>query len=539
MRYLYSISILFLCLNSVAQQAELVLLNGNIFTADNLRPYAEAIAITGNTIMAVGSNAEILNMAGPNSRRINLKGKTVIPGINDAHYHHSTLYNARTIVYPKNGEEPKWKSITDSIVKITKKLDSGKIICGYFGSDIATDTSINRNLLDQFSVNHPIFLFSYWGHTTILNSAAIKYIGLDEHCADPKGGYFERFKDTNLINGRVHELAQFSLDYSKLTSPELFSQSLKNLSKEALQYGITTIQNMCTAGSPKKYSTVLDENIFPLRMRLIRWCLQNSDGTLAVPDATMMSKEFGSPLFSVSGTKWMLDGTPIDQRSEIREGYRSPDGWHGKMNFTPADIDSFLCEASRRNDQVMFHVAGDKTLECLLDAMERQTSIDWPEKRVRIEHGDGILPDLMERVKKLGLIVVQNPTHFSSVILWHERYKGAMEEFAMPLRSLIRNDIPVALGSDGPLNPFLNIMLACLHPYNLDEALTVEEAVIAYTSNSAYAEMTERWKGRLVRGMVADLAVLNQDIFSVPLHRLPATVSLLTIVDGKIVYEKK
>ena len=133
------------------------------------------------------------------------------------------------------------------------------------------------------------------------------------------------------------------------------------------------------------------------------------------------------------------------------------------------------------------------------------------------------------------MIVVQNPTHFTVVDVWHQRFDAKLLEEVQPLRSILRAGIPVAIGSDGPLNPYLNLMFACLHPFHPNEALTREEAVIAYTKTSAYAEFKDD-KGMLAPGQLADVVVLSDDIFTIPLQQLPATHSVLTMVDGKIVY---
>lgn len=174
----------------------------------------------------------------------------------------------------------------------------------------------------------------------------------------------------------------------------------------------------------------------------------------------------------------------------------------------------------------------------MLDAMQatggRQV---WAGKRVRFEHGDGLFSDLIPRAKEMGIVVIQNPTHFNVAVLF-----GATPlkfQQAQPLRSLLAAGIPVALGSDGPMNPYLNIMLACIDPSNPGEAITREQAVIAYTLTSAYAEFQEKEKGSLEPGKLADLAVLSQDIFSVPFPDLPKTESVLTLVGGKVAYDAK
>lgn len=176
----------------------------------------------------------------------------------------------------------------------------------------------------------------------------------------------------------------------------------------------------------------------------------------------------------------------------------------------------------------------------MLNAMQSVGGTEtWTTRRVRFEHGDGLTPDLIQRAKEMGVVVVQNPTHLAVVRMFPD-LSGRFEKIkAQPLRSLLAAGIPVALGSDGPMNPYLNIMLASVHPNRPSEAITREQAVIAYTLTAAYAEFAEKDKGSLETGKLADLAVLSQDIFTVDPSELLKTESVLTIVGGKIVYDGK
>jgi hypothetical protein len=177
----------------------------------------------------------------------------------------------------------------------------------------------------------------------------------------------------------------------------------------------------------------------------------------------------------------------------------------------------------------MVHVSGYPAAATMLAAMQATGGkAVWVDKRVRFEHGDGLFQDIVPQAKELGVVVVQNPSHFMA---------GFVAEKAFPLKSLLAAGIPVALGSDGPLNPYLNIMLAVQHPAHPSEAITREQAVIAYTRASAYAEFAEQDKGTLEAGKLADLAVLSQDIFAVPPTDLPKTESILTLVGGKAIYD--
>jgi predicted amidohydrolase YtcJ len=155
---------------------------------------------------------------------------------------------------------------------------------------------------------------------------------------------------------------------------------------------------------------------------------------------------------------------------------------------------------------------------------------EWRKKRVRIEHGDGLHPDLIALAKEFGVVVVLNPTHVVAKPLFPN---GPY----MPAKSLLKAGIPVAIGSDGPMNPGLNLQFITTMPGDAAEAITREEAVDAYTRGSAFAEFAENEKGTIAAGKLADLAVLSQDIFRVAAGDLPATKSVLTIVDGKVAYD--
>ncbi len=174
-----------------------------------------------------------------------------------------------------------------------------------------------------------------------------------------------------------------------------------------------------------------------------------------------------------------------------------------------------LRESLHDHDQLLVHVAAYQATAAMLNAMQSAGGRQiWAKQRVRFEHGESLTPDLIPRAKELGIVVVQNPTHLAIVNL-NPDLSGVFEKTkAQPLRSLLAAGIPVALGSDGPTNPYLNIMFASLHPDRPSEAITREQAVIAYTLTSAYAEFTEKDKGSLEPGKLADLAILSQDIFT-------------------------
>jgi predicted amidohydrolase YtcJ len=213
----------------------------------------------------------------------------------------------------------------------------------------------------------------------------------------------------------------------------------------------------------------------------------------------------------------------------LREPYADRPTTHGRLNLSAADIESFLRRALALREQPMLHAVGDATIDGVLDGLERTGGEAWHTIRPRIEHGDLLEPSHYERARRFGVILVQNPSHFMLAPLMKARL-GARASRATWIRTAIVSGIPVAIGSDNVLNPYLNIMLASINANNPQEAMTREQAIAAYTAGATYAEYQEAQKGTISRGMLADLAMLSQDIFKVPAEALPATTSVLTMV---------
>lgn len=251
------------------------------------------------------------------------------------------------------------------------------------------------------------------------------------------------------------------------------------------------------------------------------------------------------PGVRIAGLKWVLDATPIERDAHLAAPYADRPDWRGRANYTPEQRQALLRTALGRPEQLAFHVAGDAALAELLADMEAAASAQvWATKRVRIEHADGLRPDLVPQALRLGVVIVANPLHLepmpeaSGAPMMQARL-GARAATFQPMRRVVDAGAPLALGSDagGPAaNPWLNMMLAVRNPTNPAENLTVDQALTAYTYGGAYAEGLEAEKGRIAVGLAADLAVLSQDILTAPPEALPATRSLLTLVDGRPVH---
>lgn len=524
---------------SKGQTPDLILTNGKIFTSDPGFPYAEALAIKGERVVAVGTSAAIQKLKGKQTREIALNGKTVIPGINDAHDH--VGFGApigRFIAFDAPMfPGPGLQQVLDSLAVVVRQVPKGTLIQGHLGLQLLEDTNARRAALDVVAPDHPVILNAPWGHGTIINTKAMQLLGITETTPDPVGGYFERRNGTQQINGLLREYAEFSVLrkwYSRLPD-SVFVRAFREYSDNAIRMGITSVQDMATALELGKTVSVIRAAGLPLRLRVIRFPGSNQNGR----ETSRWSRPYPvQPKLEVTGMKWVLDATPLERGALMRSSYSDVIDWKGRLNFPLDTVSRMLREGLASREQLLLHIVGDSTPNVVLSEMLRIADEKrWTTKRVRFEHADGLLEDQWDKAKRLGIVVVVNPSHFTFAEVNHQRIGEERAKHYQPLRSLLKAGIPVAIGSDGPNNPFLNIMFAAIHPTNPAEAITREQAVIAYTYGSAFAEGKEKEKGILKKGMLADLTVLSQDIFTIPLQDLPGTTSVLTMIGGKIIYE--
>ncbi|MCB2376401.1 amidohydrolase [Hymenobacter sp. BT635] len=517
------------------QAPDIVLLNGQVFTADAARPTAQALAIWGERIVAVGTTAEIARLAGPGTRRIDVQGRVVTPGFNEAHNHFAPWPTGTQLAFKTM--EPTWAETRQALQEAARKAPPGTWIFGSVGATVVLDTTVNRAALDALVSTHPVMLSAYYGHLRIINSAAMPLLKIGNEEPDPLGGTFERVRGSRQINGRLREYAEWGPDPMLLAQvpDSAVIRELRALAAQAAGFGITTVQ-LFTSMPIARFARLAQQANLPLRIHARPFATTTAQGRQTTEQRQLSKLPAYGPKVRVSGLKWVLDATPYERGAALRYDYLDQPGWRGQLNFSAAEVAKIVQEGLSWKQPLLFHCAGDRAAEQVLTTLESYgPKVSWPQQRVRIEHGDGVVDDLLPRAKKLGVVVVQNPTHFTEPELFHRRWKTSMQ----PLRSLLTAGVPLALGSDGPLNPFLNIMLASITPSNPAEAITRQQAVQAYTAGSAFAEFAEKDKGSITAGKLADVAVLSQDIFALPPPELPKTTSVLTILGGKVVHDAK
>lgn len=524
-----------------APAADLILVNGRVFTSDPSRPWAQAVAVRGERVVAVGTDDEIGAVAGQGTRRVNLGGRVVTPGFNDAHNHFMPDPDGHTLRFKSQRTDqppdPIWEETVEAVAAAAGGVPPGTWLFGHVGSAVFLNPAADRFALDRAAPAHPVLLRTFYGHGYVVNSKAMALLGIGEREPDPAGGRYERVAGTRKVNGRLWEYAAWRplRTLSDKVSDEAAVRGLREMADEAVRSGVTSMQIMSSLPI-YRFVRLLTTADLPVRVRAIPFSLTSAKGRDMTEVRQLRTLRPGHPRVTAGGIKWVLDGTPFEHGAAMRRPYKDRAGWSGTLNFGEREVEAMVRESLRLDQQLLVHCAGDRCAEVVLDAMEKVgPAADWPRRRVRIEHGDGVREDLIGRARKLGVVVVQNPTHFAPPDLFRSRWGAGMQR----LRSLVGGGVRLAIGSDGPMNPFLNIMLATVHPYDGAEAITAEQAVEAYTRGAAYAEFAEGEKGMIAIGQLADLTVLSQDIFKAGPNDLPRTRSLLTIVGGRVAYDSK
>lgn len=520
-----------------AKHPDMILHGGRVFTSDTRGLWAEAVAIRDGGIIAVGNNDDVLKNAHKNTTLVDLGGRLVVPGFNDAHVHttpYGNLINPTDFV-PTGG--PTVDEMLEYISAATVKFPPGTWLFGLVGETLLSDPRMDRFLLDSVAPNHPVTLLAWWGHGAFANTSALLAAGIAEDAADPLGGWYGRVPDTDILDGSLHEYASFRLSRLAADQDPIAAgrAALVAFAASAASLGITSFQDQ-SFYSGEHMQQVLAGVSLPVRMRNVCFPF---DTTEPCPSVTL--NELDSRV-TWSGLKRILDGTTIEREAALNAPYSDAPTQFGRLNFPVEFLRSDLQQSIGLlpfYEQRIYHVVGDRTVDSLLTALDTAAPAPvWRLFRPRLEHGDLITPDLATNIRNHGIVVVQNPTHATWNEVLNQRL-GARAASSHLSASLLHAGIPLAIGSDmsgQPFNPLQDLMFAVVHPVHPSEGLTLEEAVIAHTRGSAYAEFEEWRKGTLAPGMLADLAVFSQDIFTLPIQQIPLVHCVMTMVGGEVVF---
>ena len=520
-------------------QADLILHNGKIFTADTAKPWAEAVAIQDKVIVAVGKTEEIMKWKSESTKLVDLKGHTVVPGFNDAHCHIGPGQGSYSITMSQDIVAPTpWPLVRDSIVSSLNGLAKGTWILVSVNAELFEDRTVRRKRIDSIAPNHPVILQANTGHGALMNSRAIQLLGITENTR-LVGGVYEKDNEGKLT-GLCSEYAGYNVTskINKNLAYESIIQELDNTYQGMIELGLTSMQNMTTSLLPGEHLNIYMKHGYPVRVRLIPFLMTDEGGPMYKEWVPMLDMMYN--MNSIRGLKIILDGTPIERLAAVRKPYADKPGYYGHINFDKVELKKFLQAGIEYKQQSMVHAVGDSAIQFLFNTMlEMQPATFWKKRRLRIEHGDMLSPDQYETAKALGVILVINPLHFGLPAVANARYGNDRMKSFQATKSILKYGIPVAIGSDGPPDPYLNMMLSLLNPDNPSEALNIEQTVTAYTMGSAYAEFMENRKGSISNGKFADMVVISDDIFTIAPNDMMKAHTIMTIIDGKIVFDRK
>lgn len=537
-----------------AEHADYVFRHGKVVTVDADFRIAQAIAVRGNRILAVGTDQEIAALIGPRTRVIDLAGRTLVPGLIDSHLH-ASMGAANEFAVSLRGV----RSIADIQARIAQRVaqvKGGEWISAsgdWHESQIEEGRLPTRHEIDAVAVNNPVIV-PRGGHVAVANSRALALAGLDKNSVDPAGGVIVRDKEREptgvLVEGPavmlVRRFVPALTDAQRVRGLELYTAKLRAA-------GITAIVDPgATPADLAAYAELRRTGKLQLRVSTLLWARGLADVQTLAPTITSFN---GDDWLRVAGYKTGVDGgieaAYLHQPYEIVPGEQENPQFVGKFLLPPGGEDEFkrmLLQAARSRLQMQVHVVGDAAVDRLvavLGEVDREISI--AELRWVIVHAFLPTPDALKRIKELGLYVTVQD---QPVAMGHNmvRYWGQERAArAIPIRSMLQAGIPVGGGTDAPIvdhSPFVSmgwmVTRATLPKGDVlgaQEAISREDALRAYTIGSARIKSMEDRIGSLEPRKLADLVVLSQDLLSVPPDDIRHIRSVLTMVDGKVIHD--
>ena len=557
---------------TLVETATLILHNGHVWTVDDEHPEAQAIAVRGETIVKVGSNAEVLACQGPLTRVVDLHGRLVLPGFNDAHTHFENAVNwfFQVMVMGVNTQD----DLLAQLRAAATRVPAGMWITGGDWSTFAWQAAQKANptgwsafvpdlaAVDAATPSHPVLLRRF-DHRYFINSAGMRLAGLSESVSTGAG--YERDPATGRLTGMLSPAAGEQVE--KLLPPPTRALKLvgaRGMLRELNAVGLTSIHDIA------RFDEISQRQTFPTFVErsysdIGLYRDLKSRGELTVRVHAMTPLETWAELASIgvtphSGDEWLSFGTLKD----FVDGslmFAPLEGKTGSFTFRfkgEAAMQRNITAADRAGYDIGVHVIGDKGLHVLLDWYEAAMAANGPrERRFRLIHAWYATPDDLARAGRLGLIADVTPHQLLDQDLAAlERNLGPdRAKTAFAWRTMIERGVRVSLVSDlpglfnktavSPFNPLENMYAAVTrrHPgrpsdaaWHPEQALTIQEAIKAYTANPAYASREENLKGTITPGKLADLVVLSQDILGLPAESLLKTHVDYTILGGRIVY---
>jgi predicted amidohydrolase YtcJ len=531
--------------------ADLIITNAKIWTVDKMHPTAEAVAVLGDRIVAVGSNADVETLHGPATRVIDAGGKLLLPGFNDAHVHF--VDGGLQLESVQLNDATSTPELVRRIAGQAKKTPKGEWIQGgdwdetkWIPSNLPT-----KELIDPVTPDNPVFIGRYDGHSALTNSLALHLAGITAQTTDPPGGRIVRDAHGNPTG----DLKDAAMDLVfKIIPPRSREQRLRAV-RQALEYaaslGLTSVQHMdADAADVAAYAELTQSGELTTRIYAAPLIDQVEDQVkIGIRHA------FGGPFLRIGAVKAFADGSLGSRTAYFFDPYSDEPGNRGLLGDEMQPLSLMrdrMMKADAAGLQICTHAIGDQAISMVLDLYtDVVRAHHGMDRRFRIEHAQHMTEKDFARFAQLDVIASVQPYHAIDDGRWAEARIGhdrASRTYAF--RTFLNHGVHLAFGTDwdvAPLSPILTIdaavTRATLDGKNPDgwfpeQKLTVAEAVEAYTVGSAYAEFQEKEKGSITPGKLADMVLLSDDIFSIDPAKIRDVKVLKTIVGGRIVWDQ-
>ncbi len=543
------------CANANAQQAasaDLVIVHGRVWTVDHAHPQAEAVAIQGSLIVAVGTDAEIARWTGPATKRIDAQGKSVLPGFIDAHVHFSSGGGEISSVHLRDAATP--QEFSRRIGEHAKKLRKGEwILGGTWDHELWGGTPLpSHDWIDAVTPDTPVLVTRYDGHMALANGLAIRLAGITRETKDPPGGTIVRDKDgnpTGLLKDAAMELLGRVVP---LPSDERLLRMIRAGMEEARRSGVTSIHDISSTEDVRAYQMLAARGELTLRI----YCITPLPQWKA-PATAGLRAGFGNDWIHLGALKGFSDGSLGSTTALFEQPYTdAPEtsGLPNEMMLPEGNMLKMALGADKAGLQLAVHAIGDKANRTMLDVYTEVAKQNGPRdgRRWRIEHAQHLRSEDFARFASLGVIASVQPYHAIDDGRWAEKRIGHERcKTTYAFRTLLDHGVRLAFGSDwtvAPLNPMLGLYAAVTRAtldgknsngWFPEQKLTLKESIEAYTMGSAYAEFRDKEKGSLTVGKLGDVVILDTDLFSVAPEKIKDAAVRWTIVGGKIVYEAR
>ena len=553
------VSVLLLSLMPAQQRgqstADIVFKNGNVYTANDKAPTAQAIAVKADRIVFVGSNAAAQKFIGKDTRVVDLKGNTVLPGFTDSHQHLSGV-GQREMTLNLEGTT----SLDDFLAKVKERVDQkkpGEWVTGrgWIETHWQPAAFPTRWDLDKVAPNNPVILGRADGHGAVANSAALKIAGVDKDTPNPFGGEVSKDKQSGEPNGMLLDAAQ-GLVRRKVppTTPEEAERAVVLGVKRNIEVGWTQIQD---AGGSYADVDIFKKLYTAGTIKLRIYKAVHGPG----PSATRLLNEgatigaFGNR-FTFRTIKVVSDGALGSRGAALLAPYSDSPDTSGFLTVKAEELRPMLIDALRKGIQVETHAIGDRANRFILDEYEAALkAVPAGERKVaeprwRVEHAQIVNPADIPRFAKLGIIPSMQPSHAIGDLFFAPKRVG-IERLAgsYAWQSFIKSGVVVPGGSDAPVErgePMIEFYAAVARKdpkgfsgegWHPEEAVTREQALKMFTIWPAYAAFEEKLRGTIEVGKLADLTILSADIMKIPEPEILKTRCVMTVINGEIVHE--